>query len=211
MCVWLLADLEVSFQQSLDVFIGSILSQPCLEILQLVQKSIQTLAKLKTQKHKHKLSNFFSSCIQYSIHWWPWGIRYLAGLDWHPWLLFHLVNLLPDLWQLRPNFLQVMQLLQRNLHRQEVKELIVDIWLYVELFKCTLQVPAPALHCRWAAQYRWAPELPWHERTSLFHPSDGQSCPHRLWETEGPPLDAGYPVKADEQHYKYLFQYFRNN
>lgn len=49
MYVWLLADLEVSFQQSLDVFIGSILSQSCLEILQLVQKSIQTLAKLKTQ------------------------------------------------------------------------------------------------------------------------------------------------------------------
>lgn len=52
MCMWVLADLEVSFQQSLDIFVRSVLSQPCLEVLQLVQKSIQTLAKLETTTTK---------------------------------------------------------------------------------------------------------------------------------------------------------------
>lgn len=42
------SDLEISFQQSLDIFIGGILSQSCLEVLQLVQKSIQTLTELET-------------------------------------------------------------------------------------------------------------------------------------------------------------------
>lgn len=41
------SDLEISFQQPLDIFIGGILSQSCLEVLQLIQKSIQTLAELE--------------------------------------------------------------------------------------------------------------------------------------------------------------------
>lgn len=55
---WMLADLEVSFKQSLDIFVGSVLSQSCLEVLQLVQKSIQTLAKLETQ-HKTQAKQCF--------------------------------------------------------------------------------------------------------------------------------------------------------
>lgn len=39
-------DLEVSFKQPLDILVGGILSESCLEVLQLVQKSIQTLTKL---------------------------------------------------------------------------------------------------------------------------------------------------------------------
>ena len=40
---------------------------------------------------------------------------YLAWLDRHPWLLLHLVDLLPDLGQLGPHPLQVLQLLQGHL------------------------------------------------------------------------------------------------
>lgn len=43
------SDLQVSFKQSLDIFIGGILSQSCLEVLELIQKSIQTLAELETR------------------------------------------------------------------------------------------------------------------------------------------------------------------
>lgn len=43
------SDLEISFKQSLDIFIGGILSQSCLEVLELIEKSIQTLAELETQ------------------------------------------------------------------------------------------------------------------------------------------------------------------
>lgn len=76
--MWLLADLEVSFQQSLDIFIGSILSQSCLEILQLVQKSIQTLAKLETQ-NKNNISHVFFYVAYILLR----AVRdlYLAGLD----------------------------------------------------------------------------------------------------------------------------------
>lgn len=45
-----LSNLQVSFKQPLDIFVGSILPQSSLEVLQLVQKSIQTLTKLQTHK-----------------------------------------------------------------------------------------------------------------------------------------------------------------
>lgn len=45
-------DLEISFKQLLDIFIGGILSQSCLEVLELIQKGIQTLAELETQNTK---------------------------------------------------------------------------------------------------------------------------------------------------------------
>ena len=43
-----MSDLHVALQQPLDVFVGGVLAQTRREVLQLVQKSVQTLTQLWT-------------------------------------------------------------------------------------------------------------------------------------------------------------------
>ena len=58
-----MSDLHVALKQPLDVFVGGVLAESCREVLQLVQKSIQTLTQLWTTTQKTELEKIQTNVL----------------------------------------------------------------------------------------------------------------------------------------------------
>ncbi len=104
------AHLHVSLEQSLHELVGGVLPQSSGEVLQLVEESVQILPQLHrstTDSVKERLG--------FESHETAGASAHLPRLHRDPRLLLHLIDLLPDLRQLRPNTLQILQLLQSHL------------------------------------------------------------------------------------------------